>query len=210
MSKVTQRVNCRVNRRVTRSLLKIPWLWLLDNGSPSHVINQLWKGINAYLQDEICSLENKNVWMIIYRLCDIIQTSLVWKLDRNLMNYKQDTNIIREALLWLFLLVSAKSKNCRNIPKNTISTSLSSPKPPKLLFLFPIWVCLSPLAFHILLLILPQLRFYKASQRPQSLSKKVDPKGKRNHLLAFHRLSGHKCLTFPDKIIATTLWVSPT
>lgn len=37
--------------------------------------------------------------MIIYRLCDIIQTSLVWKLDRNLMNYKQDTNIIREALL---------------------------------------------------------------------------------------------------------------
>lgn len=118
MSKVTHRVNCRVNRRVTRSLLKIPWLWLLDNGSPSHVINQLWKGINAYLQDEICSLENKNVWMIIYKLCDIIQTSLVWMLDRNLMNYKWDTNVKRNASLWLFLLVSAKkkSKNCGDIP----------------------------------------------------------------------------------------------
>lgn len=37
--------------------------------------------------------------MIIYKLYDIIQTSLVWKWDRNLMNYKQDTNVIREALL---------------------------------------------------------------------------------------------------------------
>lgn len=24
---------------------KTPWLWLPDNGSPSHVINQLWKGM---------------------------------------------------------------------------------------------------------------------------------------------------------------------
>lgn len=36
------------------------------------------EGINAYLQDELRSLENKNVWMIIYRLCDIIQTAPVW------------------------------------------------------------------------------------------------------------------------------------
>lgn len=59
------------------------------------------------------------------------------ELDGNVMNYKQDIGVVREALLWLFLLVSAKSKNLRNTPKKYNPHSSESSKTSQVIILIP-------------------------------------------------------------------------
>lgn len=119
-------------------------------------------------------LRVKNAGMIVYKLYDIIQTSLGSKSGRNLMNYKQDTNAAREALLWLLLLVSEIRKNCRDTPKEPQSPRSWTFQTSQLILLLD---CLSLLAFNILLLILLQT---EVSWSAMSLSKQADLTGKRN------------------------------